>query len=123
MIRRPQRSTLSSSSAASDVYKRQELVAGQALLAGHGQVADPGARIGLLVDASADLDRVAVALAAVDILGGGDVVPVVEGVLGRLFQRAAGDRWRLDRLALQLAQYIRSLLGGLVVGGEAGVAT
>src|SRR5664280_3676441 len=43
MIRRPPRSTLSSSSAASDVYKRQVLAYGLAVILAYADVVHPGA--------------------------------------------------------------------------------
>src|SRR3954470_1808909 len=59
-----------------------ELVAGEALAARRREVADPRARIGLVVDAVADLDLVAVALAPVDVDRGGHRMPLVEVVEG-----------------------------------------
>ena len=55
MIRRPPRSTLSSSSAASDVYKRQVRAPRRALLLGHVSLQDGEAMLQASVDASGEI--------------------------------------------------------------------
>src|SRR4030095_13170164 len=55
-----------------------ELISGEALRARRGEIADPVARVGLVVDALADGEGVAVGLAPVDVGRRGERVPSVE---------------------------------------------
>src|SRR5664280_3751806 len=98
MIRRPPRSTLSSSSAASDVYKRQLQIV--PLLAGHPELIT----LGLGTDAlqAQDLDELVDLLGMVRGDAGLDGQALASRATGRLFDLADVERLEGDLAPYQL---------------------